>query len=159
MSLASGSLGATGMPEVTPLMLAAFVVFFLLGFLLYAALYAAIGAAVNTAQEAQSLAFPVLVPIIVAMVCWPAVMQSPDGPLAFALSMIPGMSPLMMFLRIVVLTPPAWQIVLSVALLVLGIRRGRLGGGPGLPRRHPDVRQAADVPRDRALGAAQLTGR
>ena len=35
--------------------------------------------------------------------------------------MIPGMSPLIMFLRIVVLTPPMWQILLSIALLVLGI--------------------------------------
>jgi ABC-2 type transport system permease protein len=121
VSLASGSLGATGMPEVTWLMLASFVLFYVLGFLFYAALYAAIGAAVNTAQEAQSLAFPVLVPIILAMVCWPAVMQSPDGTLAFTVSMIPGMSPLMMFLRIVILTPPVWQILLSVALLALGI--------------------------------------
>ena len=32
--------------------------------------------------------------------------------------MIPGMSPLIMFLRIVVLTPPMWQILLSIALLV-----------------------------------------
>jgi ABC-2 type transport system permease protein len=35
--------------------------------------------------------------------------------------MIPGMSPLIMFLRIVVQTPPMWQILLSMALLVLGI--------------------------------------
>jgi len=35
--------------------------------------------------------------------------------------MIPGVSPLIMFLRIVVLTPPAWQIALSVALMLLGI--------------------------------------
>jgi ABC-2 type transport system permease protein len=35
--------------------------------------------------------------------------------------MIPGMSPLIMFLRIVVLTPPMWQILLSMLLLVLGI--------------------------------------
>ena len=31
------------------------------------------------------------------------------------------MTPLLMFLRIAVLTPPMWQIVLSIALLVLGI--------------------------------------
>jgi len=121
VSLASGSLGATDMPEVTPLVLASFVVFYLLGFFFYASLYAAIGAAVNTVQEAQSFVFPVLLPIILAMVCWPAVMQSPDGPLAFTVSMIPGMSPLIMFLRIVVLTPPMWQMLLSIFLLVLGI--------------------------------------
>jgi ABC-2 type transport system permease protein len=121
VSLASGRLGATDMPEVTPLVLVSFVAFYLLGFFFYASLYAAIGAAVNTVQEAQSFVFPVLLPIILAMVCWPAVMQSPDGTLAFTVSMIPGMSPLIMFLRIVVLQPPMWQILLSIALLVLGI--------------------------------------
>jgi ABC-2 type transport system permease protein len=118
---AAGPIGAFSMPEVTPLMLASFVVFFLLGFLFYAALYAAIGAAVNTVQEAQSLAFPVMLPIILAMISFPAVLESPEGTLAVTVSMIPGMSPLTMFLRIVVLTPPMWQILLSIALLGLGI--------------------------------------
>ena len=118
---AGAAMGSFSMPEVTPLMLVAFVLFFLLGFLFYAALYASIGAAVNTVQEAQSLAFPVMLPIILAMVCFPAVLEAPDGALAVTMSMIPGMSPLIMFLRIVVLTPPLWQIALSIALLALGI--------------------------------------
>ena len=122
VSLATGgAIGGLSLPEITPLMLASFVVFFLLGYFFYSALYAAIGASVNTVQEAQGLVFPVIMPIILAMVCWPAVMQSPDGPLAFTVSMIPGMSPLIMFLRIVVLTPPMWQILASIALLILGI--------------------------------------
>lgn len=118
---AAGSIGSLSMPEVTPLMLGSFVLFFLLGFLFYAALYAAIGSSVNTVQEAQGLVFPVMLPIILSMVSFPAVLEAPEGPLAVTLSMIPGMSPLVMFLRIVVLTPPLWQILLSIALLVLGI--------------------------------------
>jgi ABC-2 type transport system permease protein len=118
---ATGPIGSFTMPEVTPLMLVSFIAFFLLGFLFYSALYAAIGASVNTVQEAQGLVFPVMLPIILAMVSFPAVLESPDGPIAFTVSMIPGMSPLIMFLRIVVLTPPMWQILLSLALLVLGI--------------------------------------
>jgi ABC-2 type transport system permease protein len=114
-------IGSFSMPEVTPLMLISFVVFFVLGFLFYAALYAAIGAAVNTVQEAQSLAFPVMTPIILAMISFPAVLEAPEGTLAVTVSMIPGMSQLTMFLRIVVLTPPMWQILLSIALLLLGI--------------------------------------
>jgi ABC-2 type transport system permease protein len=122
VSLASaGAIGSFVMPEISPLLLVSFVVFFLLGYFFYSSLYATIGAAVNTVQEAQGLVFPVLMPIILAMVCWPAVMQSPDGRLAFTISMIPGMSPLIMFLRIVVLTPPMWQILLSIAILVAGI--------------------------------------
>jgi ABC-2 type transport system permease protein len=118
---AGAAIGAFSMPEITPVMLVSFVLFFLLGFLFYAALYASIGAAVNTVQEAQSLAFPVMLPIILAMVCFPAVLEAPDGALAVTMSMIPGMSPLIMFLRVVVLTPPLWQIALSIVLLGLGI--------------------------------------
>jgi ABC-2 type transport system permease protein len=121
LAMAGPMAGSIPMPEITPLMLVSFVLFFLLGFLFWAALYAAIGSAVNTVQEAQNFAFPVIMPLILAMVCFPAVLESPDGPLAFTLSMIPGLSPLIMFLRIVVLTPPYWQIGLSIGLLALGI--------------------------------------
>ena len=104
------------MPEITPLILVSFPVFFLLGFFLYASLYAAIGAAVNTIQEAQNLVFPVIMPLILSVVFFPVVLQSPDSPLAVGLSLVPFATPILMFLRITVLTPPAWQIALSIVL-------------------------------------------
>jgi ABC-2 type transport system permease protein len=128
VSLAAVSLMAAGpvvgsfkMPEISPLVLVSFVVFFLLGFLFYASLYASIGAAVNTVQEAQNFVFPVIMPLIIGLVCFPVVLESPDGPLSVTLSMLPFLTPLMMFLRIVVLTPPWWQIALSLVLLLLAI--------------------------------------
>jgi ABC-2 type transport system permease protein len=121
LAMAGPLAGTLPLPEITPLMLASFVLFFLLGFFFYASLYAAIGAAVNTVQEAQNLVFIVLLPIFVGMVSFLAVLEAPDGALWVTLSMVPGISPLIMFLRIVVLTPPVWQIALSIALLALGI--------------------------------------
>jgi ABC-2 type transport system permease protein len=121
LAMAGPLAGAFPMPEITPLMLVSFVLFFLLGFLFYAALYAAIGSAVSTVQEAQNLIWPVMAPIIIGMVSFPAVLEAPDGAFSVAMSMIPGISPLIMFLRIVVQTPPTWQIALSIALLLLGI--------------------------------------
>ncbi len=128
LSLAGLSLAAAGpmtaglpVPEVSPLMLVSFVVFFLLGFAFYATLYAAIGAAVNTMQEAQNFIFPVVIPLVLGLVCFPVILESPDGNLAIVLSLIPFLTPLLMFLRIVVLTPPWWQIALSVVLLVAAI--------------------------------------
>jgi ABC-2 type transport system permease protein len=116
--VAAGPLiGGMSMPEVHPAILFSFVAFFLLGFALYATLYAAIGAAVNTVQEAQNFVFPVIIPLVMGLVCFPVVIESPDGGLATVLSLVPLLTPLLMFLRIVVLTPPWWQVVLSLVLL------------------------------------------
>ncbi len=124
VSAASGSmafLSGIDLPEINPVLVAAFPIFFLLGFFLYASLYAAIGAAVNTIQEAQNFIFPVMLPIIMAMVCWPVVMRAPDSTLSVVLSLIPFMTPILMFLRMSVLMPPVWQIALSVVLTSLTI--------------------------------------
>ena len=108
--------GGMPLPELSPLLLVSFVVYFLLGYFLYGALYAAVGSAVNTQQEAQSLAFPVMMPLILAFVFFPVVLGSPDGPLSVTLSLIPFFTPMLMFLRITAVTPPAWQIALSLVL-------------------------------------------
>jgi len=124
VSAASGSmafLSGIDLPEINPVLVAAFPIFFLLGFFLYASLYAAIGAAVNTIQEAQNFIFPVMLPIIMAMVCWPVVMRAPDSTVSVVLSLIPFMTPILMFLRMSVLMPPVWQIALSVVLTSLTI--------------------------------------
>ena len=113
--------GALSLPEISPLVLVSFVAFFLLGFALYASLYASIGAAVNTVQEAQNFVFPVIIPLVLGLMCFPVVLESPDGGLAVSLSLVPFLTPLLMFLRIVVLTPPAWQILLSLFLLIATI--------------------------------------
>jgi ABC-2 type transport system permease protein len=104
------------MPEVTPLIVGSFIAFFLLGYFLYASMYAAVGAAVNTVQEAQNLAFPAMMPLIAAMIFFPVVLRSPDSTLSVVVSLIPFATPLLMFLRITLLTPPLWQILLSIAL-------------------------------------------
>jgi len=124
VSAASGSmafLSGIDLPEINPVLIAAFPIFFLLGFFLYASLYAAIGAAVNTIQEAQNFIFPVMLPIIMAMVCWPVVMRAPASNISVVLSLIPFMTPILMFLRMSVLMPPVWQIALSVVLTSLTI--------------------------------------
>jgi len=95
-----------------------FAVFFLLGYLLYSALYAAIGAMVNSEQEAQQIQFIVLMPLIFAMVIAQTVIQHPNSQLAIWLSMIPFCAPMLMFVRILIETPPWWQIALCLALMV-----------------------------------------
>lgn len=109
------------LPEIPPLVILLFVVFFLLGYFLYGALYAAVGASVNSQHEAQSLAFPVMVPLILGVMLFPMILSSPDSPLSVACSFVPFWTPLLMFLRVTVLQPPAWQITLSIALTLATI--------------------------------------
>ena len=117
----ASSMASDKVPEIAPLTLVSFVVYFLLGYFMYSALFAAVGACVNTTQEAQSLAFPVMMPLIVAVMFCFTVAQTPDSNLSVILSLVPFFAPLLMFLRISVLTPPWWQIALSVALCLLTI--------------------------------------
>ncbi len=99
-------------------MLFFFVLFFLLGFLLYSTMFAALGAMVNSEQEAQQLQILIMQFLIIPMLLLPLVLRSPNGTTATALSLIPVFTPMLMFLRITLVTPPSWQIGLSVALLL-----------------------------------------
>lgn len=97
--------------------LAAFGVFFIGGYLLYSTMYATLGSMVNSEQEAQQWQMFVTLPIIVPMMMLWLVMRQPNAPVSVALSMVPFFSPILMFMRIVIQTPPWWQIALSIGLL------------------------------------------
>ncbi len=48
-------------------------------------------------------------------------MQSPNNPVLIVLTMIPLLTSQMMFMRLPITTPPAWEIALSLSILVLSI--------------------------------------
>jgi len=96
------------------------VIFSIGGYLFYSSIFAALGAITNEASENQSLTFPVMLPIIIAFLISISVMEQPNGSIAFWSSMIPFFSPIVMMSRIP-FGVPAWQIILSVALLLVGV--------------------------------------
>jgi ABC-2 type transport system permease protein len=112
---------SVGEIRIPPLTLAAFALFFLLGYLLYSSIYAAIGAIITSEQEGQQLQFIILLPLIISVFMMGPVMRAPDAPVAVWTSMVPFFSPVLMYLRIAVQTPPVWQIALSLLLLVATI--------------------------------------
>ncbi len=118
-ALSTGALA--GVVNLNPAVLGFFVLFYLLGFLFYATLFAAVGAVCNSDQEAQQLQTPIVMCLAFTIVIPMAVMQNPDGSFATIFSMIPFFAPILMFMRINILMPPAWQIALSVAILVASI--------------------------------------
>jgi ABC-2 type transport system permease protein len=98
-----------------------FVVYFLLGYLLYSSFFIGIAAAVNTEQELQQFTPLAAVPIWLSFGMITYIISSPNSPLSIAISLFPPCAPITMFLRMASLTPPAWQIALSLALMVLSI--------------------------------------
>jgi ABC-2 type transport system permease protein len=97
----------------------AFGVFFILGYFLYSTMYAALGSMVNSDQEAQQVQWPAMLPIIFSIVLSTPVLQHPNSQLAFWTSMVPFFAPILMFVRIMAETPPMWQIVLCIVLILL----------------------------------------
>jgi ABC-2 type transport system permease protein len=97
----------------------AFGVYFILGYFLYSTMYAALGSMVNSDQEAQQVQWPAMLPIIFSIVMATPVLQHPNSPLALWASLFPFFTPILMFVRIMAETPPMWQILLSIVLMLL----------------------------------------
>jgi ABC-2 type transport system permease protein len=94
------------------------VVFFILAFFLYSSAYAALGAASEDEQHLGQMAWPLIMFLIVPLVMISTLVTNPDSTLVVVLSLFPLTSPLVMFVRVLVSSPPVWQLVLCIALLV-----------------------------------------
>lgn len=95
-----------------------FITFFLLGYIFYSSMYAAIGSAVDNETETQQFTLFAVIPLMMGMYGSFTIINNPEGPLGFWLSIIPFTSPVAMVARIP-FGVPAWQIALSIALLVI----------------------------------------
>jgi len=114
---------------LSPVILISFVMFFVLGFFLYATLYAGVGAMCNTVQDSQQFHTPLAMGMVIPMLLLSLVLRSPDSTLAVVLSLVPLFSPVLMFMRVCVETPPFWQIGLSWLLMAVSIWLAARGAG------------------------------
>lgn len=94
--------------------------FLLGGFLLYSAIFAAIGSSVDNIQDASQLQSVVVMPIILGIIFGMQAASMPNSTLAMVMSFIPFTSPMVMLARIP-FGVPLWQILISLALLLLGV--------------------------------------
>ena len=95
------------------------IIFYLGGYFLYASLYAAAGAMVSSDEDAQQVQMPLTLVILLGYMMFIVVMRNPSSTLSIVLSMVPFFAPILMVLRIVLQTPPFWQIALSISLILL----------------------------------------
>jgi ABC-2 type transport system permease protein len=98
-----------------------FPLYFLLGYLLYSSLFAGLASTCETEQELQMYMPLAAAPTWLSFAMIVLIMNDSNSPWAIAASLFPPTAPIVMFLRMASETPPAWQFVLSIALLVIGI--------------------------------------
>ena len=101
-----------------PLVIFVFLFFFLFGYIFYSSMYAAIGSAVDNETETQQFTLFAIIPLMIGMYGSITIINNPNGPLGFWLSIIPFTSPVAMVARIP-FGVPVWQILLSIVLLIL----------------------------------------
>lgn len=106
------------LPQVNAITMTCFVLYFVLGFIIYATLYAAVGSMVNAQEEAQALSAPVTMLIIVPIILLRFIISSPNATSSVILSHVPFFQPILMFSRIIVDMPPAWEIALAFAIMI-----------------------------------------
>ncbi len=92
---------------------------FLPSFIMVAALMAAVGATVTETREAQQVAGLFTLPIFMPLWFISIIMMHPNGGLAVAFSLFPLTAPLTLPMRAVLTDIPAWEIVLTILLLIL----------------------------------------
>lgn len=97
------------------------IIFFLLGYLLYATLSAMLGSLVSRVEDAGQMMMPMIFLVMIAFFIAMFGLNAPDASFVTITSYIPFFSPMIMFMRIGMLEVPAWEIAISIGLLVVTI--------------------------------------
>lgn len=103
-----------------PLIIVTFLIYFFFGYLLYSSFFAAIGASVDNETETQQFMWIGLMPLMLGMYGSISIINNPDGPVGFWLSIIPFTSPIAMMTRIT-FGVPIWHLILSIVLLIASV--------------------------------------
>jgi len=92
---------------------------FLPAFVMIAALMTMVGSTATESREAQQIAGLFSLPIAIPFWFIAAIMENPNGPLAIGFSFFPFTAPMTLPLRSMLTNLPAWQVGLSIGILIL----------------------------------------
>jgi len=120
LNLASSSVGGfISTIQLPANFIALAVVYFILGYLLFAVLSAAIGAISSGSREGQQLIGVFTLPLLIPLWFTSLLMFFPDNPAWIFFTIFPLSAPVEVIMRLGVSDIPAWQLVASIAVLVL----------------------------------------
>jgi ABC-2 type transport system permease protein len=92
---------------------------FLPAFVMVAALMGAIGSIATGTREAQQISGLFTLPIVIPFWFVSAIMFNPNGAISVGMSMFPLTAPIALPLRAVFTTIPAWQIAVTISMLLI----------------------------------------
>jgi ABC-2 type transport system permease protein len=114
--------GTADLPDVGLRVGVAALVYLVLGLLLYSFVFAAAGATVSRQEDAQTVTMPISLTLVgIYLLSLTVVVNNADSTFSRIVSILPISSPLAMAPRIAVSEVPAWEIALSIALLLVTI--------------------------------------
>ena len=106
------------LPHVSIWMGGAYFAFFLLGFVFYSSLFAAAGSTVSSDQEAQQAAQPIMLLIVASFILIQPILFAPMSTMAKVMSWMPFSAPIVMPLRMSVVSLAPMEIILVLLGLV-----------------------------------------
>ncbi|MGP1910569.1 ABC transporter permease [Metabacillus sp. JX24] len=133
------------------------VVFFLLGYFLFATLAAFLGSLVTRIEDVQQMISPLTFIIMAAFFIAMFGLGNPEATFITVTSFIPLFSPMIMFLRVGMLSVPVWEVALSIGLLIatitaLAVIGARVYKGGvlmyGKSSSFKDIKKAMDIAKD-----------
>jgi ABC-type Na+ efflux pump permease subunit len=87
---------------------------------MYGSIFSALGSACSELRDAQSMMMPAMMLIMIPLFAWTAVLESPNGSVATALTLFPTATPLILLLRVSAPPgPPTWEIAAGLAGCVI----------------------------------------
>jgi ABC-2 type transport system permease protein len=120
-----GSLGAVSIATqaanlaIAPWVWPVAVFYFLVGYFFFASFMLGVGSTVSTYQEANQWAALISLSAMFPFFLLSAIVDQPHGPIAVALSLFPWTAPVTMMMRLPAGGVPAWQLVVSMSLLLV----------------------------------------
>lgn len=120
-SLEGGFFDAFGFGNIPFSTIAYAVIFFILGYFLYATLAAFLGSLVSRIEDVQQMITPMTLLVVAGFMIAMFGLGQPDAPFITVTSYIPFFTPMIMFLRVGMLTLPAWEAIAGISILLATI--------------------------------------
>ncbi|WP_214707116.1 MULTISPECIES: ABC transporter permease [unclassified Exiguobacterium] len=95
--------------------------FFTLGYLLYAAMFAVLGSLVSRVEESQQMTMPVIMLLVAGFLAAMFGLNNPEASIVTILSYVPFFTPMLMFLRVMLVDVPVWEVALSIGIMIATI--------------------------------------